>query len=75
MPKTKLPQNDFGQRVTVFCAKNGITKKQLANDVGVTYGNLLDAGKGRRAGRRTQEKVNAFITKRQVKENYRKNTA
>ena len=67
MPRASVPQNDFGQTVTAFCARRGITKKQLAEEAGVNYGNLLDAGKGRRAGHKTRDIVTRFINYRKGK--------
>ena len=57
MQTTREPLNDFGMEVTIFCAKFGISKKELAAEAGVPYDSLLAAGKNRRAGHVTRAAV------------------
>lgn len=57
MQATRDMFNDFGMEVTVFCARFGISKKQLAAEAGVPYDSLLAAGKNRRAGHVTRAAV------------------
>jgi hypothetical protein len=43
--------NQFGVDVTLFCARWGITKKQLAAEANIPYDTLLQVSKGRRSDR------------------------
>lgn len=63
MQRTREPLNDFGVEITVFCARHGITKKQLAAEAGVPYDSLLAAGTCRRAGHVTRAAVLPVIEK------------
>ena len=57
MQATRDRFNEFGMEVTIFCARFGISKKQLAKEAGIPYDSLLAAGKSRRAGHATRAAV------------------
>ena len=57
MNATRDMFNDFGMEVTMFCARFGVAKNQLAAEVSVPYDSLLAAGKKRRAGHVTRAAV------------------
>lgn len=57
MKAMRDPMNQFGVEVTLFCARWGITKKQLAAEANIPYDTLLQVSKGRRAGHVAREAV------------------
>lgn len=61
MKATREPLNEFGMEVSTFCARFGVTKKQLATEAGVPYDSLLAAGTCRRAGHVTRAAVLPII--------------
>lgn len=63
MKQEREPLSEFGIKVTVFCAKFGFTKKQLAQEAGVPYVSLLAATTRRRAGHATREAVEPIMEK------------
>ena len=44
------PMTPWGVKVSAWCLKTGVSKKELAEIAGVKYDTLLQVGKGRRAG-------------------------
>ncbi len=61
MAARKNPRSEFGMEVTLYCAKAGITQKDLAQNTGVSYETMKDAIRGKRPARQLVEKVRRII--------------
>lgn len=51
----------FGEKAAKWCIKQNMTKKELAELAGVSYGALLEVGRGRRPGRQLIPRVEAAM--------------
>lgn len=60
-PKERKQQTAFGISVDIFCAVNGMTKKELADRVGINYNTLCEVKTGGTPGYDIVEKVNSFM--------------
>ena len=60
-PKRTKPKTDFGIEVRVFTAQTGMTVKELAEQAGVKYTNLVESTTGRCAGHQLIPIVRKFM--------------
>lgn len=67
MRSTK-PKTDFGIEVTLFCAKTGMSVKELAELSGVKYATLIESTTGRCAGHQLIPKVRSFMADYELSE-------
>lgn len=65
--KRRTPFTQFGQQITQFCAKTGITKRELALMAGVPYSTLLVVCTGKRPGHAAVPAIRAAMDKHQRK--------
>ena len=57
MAQRKNPATEFGLEIMLYCAKTGITQKELSQSAGVSYETMKDAARGKRPARQLVEKV------------------
>lgn len=68
----KKPMNEFGIRVAAFCAKYGVTKKQLADMAKNNPGTLHDICSGRTPGNSIIPKYEAAMRRYESAEHRRR---
>lgn len=61
MAARKRPPTAFGLDILLYCAKNGITQRQLADQAGVSYETMKDAARGKRPGYEVIKNVRKII--------------
>ncbi|OPZ65861.1 MAG: hypothetical protein BWY85_00220 [Firmicutes bacterium ADurb.Bin506] len=57
----KKPKTEFGLELLQFCARYGITYKQVAEDAGVKHSTLVECTTGRCAGHELIPKVRQYM--------------
>lgn len=61
MPARKNPKTAFGLELLQFCARNGITYKQVAAAADVKHSTLVECTTGRCAGHELIPKVRRYM--------------
>lgn len=59
--RSPKPKTDFGIEVSIFCAKTGMSVKDLAEKAGVKYSTLIESTTGRCAGHQLIPIVRQFM--------------